>query len=156
MKIIVDTNIVFSAILNTNNKIGDLILNSEQNFEFTSVTYLKFEIEKHKDKLIQMSKLDSIQIEESKNLIFSKIEFISEEIIPFEYWKEAANIVRDVDMDDIAFVALSKYLGDVLLWTGDKKLLEGIKSKGFNEGISTDELIEIRKNLDKQKSSEEE
>ena len=34
MRIIVDANIVFSAILNTNSKIADLLLNSKGTFAF--------------------------------------------------------------------------------------------------------------------------
>lgn len=34
MKVIVDANIVFSALLNTNGKIGDLLLNSNNLIEF--------------------------------------------------------------------------------------------------------------------------
>ncbi len=45
-------------------------------------------------------------------------------------------------MDDIAFVALSEYI-DARLWTGDKRLLEGMKGKGSQHGISTDELYQL-------------
>ncbi len=38
MKIIVDTNIIFSTILNTDSKYGDLLLNSDGIFEFYSVS----------------------------------------------------------------------------------------------------------------------
>lgn len=34
VKIIVDANIVFSGILNSNGKIGDLLINSRKYFEF--------------------------------------------------------------------------------------------------------------------------
>ena len=34
MKFILDANIVFSGILNTNGKIGDLLINSKQYFTF--------------------------------------------------------------------------------------------------------------------------
>lgn len=148
MKIVVDTNIIFSAILNTNGKIGDLLLNSEPNLEFYTVTYLRIEIEKHKSKLIEISGLNTTQLEEAKTLVFSKITFISEEVIPYQFWMESAKIVRDVDMDDIAFVALSKYMENIKLWTGDKKLLKGIQSKGFTMGVSTEELEEIRTKLE--------
>ena len=50
-------------------------------------------------------------------------------------------------MDDIAFVAMSEY-ENIRLWTGDKELIEGLAAKGFNKCISTDELIEIRKQLE--------
>ncbi|MCB0609117.1 MAG: hypothetical protein H6562_00180 [Lewinellaceae bacterium] len=126
MKIVVDTNIVFSAILNTNSKIGDLLMNSESIFEFRSVMYLKDEIEKHEEKLMTISSLSQVQIEQSIEQVFSCIKFISEEIIPFEVWQKALRLVRDVDIDDIAFVALSEYEG-VKLWTGDKELITGLR-----------------------------
>jgi len=41
MKVVVDTNIVFSAILNSNGKIGDLLLNSGKLIDFYSVDYMR-------------------------------------------------------------------------------------------------------------------
>ncbi len=114
-KVVVDTNIVFSGILNTNSRIGDLLLNSNNVFEFYSVSYLKEELENHKEKIIKLSGLSENRIAQVKELIFPKIKFISEEIIPFEYWKRAAEYVRDVDMDDIAFVSLNLYMEDSLI-----------------------------------------
>ncbi len=61
-KLVVDTNIVFSAILNTESNIGDLFLNSDDVFIFYSSLYLRQEIENHKDKLIQTSKLSELQL----------------------------------------------------------------------------------------------
>ena len=133
IKIVVDTNIVFSAILNTNSKIGDLLLNSANEFEFYSVNYLRTEIERHKSKLVEISGLPKSTITEIQHQVFHSINFISEELIPFEIWHKAAHIVRDVDMDDIAFIALSEYL-NAILWTGDKALLKGITAKGYNKG----------------------
>ena len=154
MKIIVDTNIVFSGILNTNSKIGDLLLNSDQFFQFYSVSYLRLKLEEHKEKILDISGLRNTQIDESRNLIFSKITFISEEQIPFKIWKESLKIVRDVDIDDIAFVALSKYLNGIKLWTGDKELYKGLIAKGFQDCISTQELFELRNKIEKKDKSE--
>ena len=47
MRIIVDANIVFSAILNTNGKIGDLLINSGKYVEFIAPDFLRVEIKKH-------------------------------------------------------------------------------------------------------------
>lgn len=148
MKIVVDTNIVFSAILNTESKIGDLLMNSESIFEFRSVMYLKEEIEKHEGKLMTISGLTGGEIEQSTEQVFSCIKFISEEIIPFEIWQKAARLVRDVDMDDIAFVALSEY-EDIRLWTGDKELIAGLVAKGFTRCISTEEMMALRRGLER-------
>ncbi len=59
MIIAVDTNIVFSAILNTNNTIGDLILNSQNIFQFQSCNLLLSEIDNHWGKLKKISKLNT-------------------------------------------------------------------------------------------------
>ena len=47
-------------------------------------------------------------------------------------------------MDDIAFVALSLYMDDTIIWTGDNKLREGIIQKGFNKIIGTPEVFEFK------------
>jgi len=148
VKIVVDTNIAFSGILNTDGKIGDLLMNSFQIFEFYSCQYLRQEIHKHQDKLLEISKLSSEELKESKFQIFNCIEFISEEQIEFVFWTKAAQLVRDVDMDDIAFVALNQYLEDARLWTGDKQLLEGLRAKGYKKCISTEELFELRRKIE--------
>lgn len=90
-KIVVDTNIVFSAILNTESNIGDLLMNSDEVFTFYSAQHLRKEIENHKDILLKVSKLNEQQIEESKYQIFNKIHFLTEEQIPFKIWHQSAS-----------------------------------------------------------------
>jgi len=46
MKLVVDTNIIFSALLSPNGTLSDLILNSD-NLNFYSPTYVLEELEKH-------------------------------------------------------------------------------------------------------------
>lgn len=151
-KIVVDTNIVFSALLSTESNIGDLIMNSDEVFTFYAAQYLRQEIENHKDKLIGISNLSEQELEESKFQVFNKIHFLAEEQIPFKIWHQSANYVRDVDMDDIAFVAMSEYL-DVKLWSGDKQLIKGLRSKGFTRCISTQELLEWRREIEKEEKN---
>jgi predicted nucleic acid-binding protein len=55
MRIVVDTNIVFSAILNTNSKIGKILLHPGRRFNFYSTQQLLNEIEEHRVKLILLS-----------------------------------------------------------------------------------------------------
>jgi len=148
-KVVVDTNIVFSAILNTGSNIGDLLMNSDEVFRFYSAEYLRHEIENHNDKLIEISKLSVREIEESKHQIFNKIQLITEGQIPFKIWHRSANYVREVDMDDIAFVAMSEYM-EIDLWSGDKHLINGLRSKGFDRVISTQELMELRRSIERE------
>ncbi len=46
-KIIVDTNIIFSCLLNTHGTIGDLIFNSDTDLDFYSNEYMRYEIHRH-------------------------------------------------------------------------------------------------------------
>ena len=82
MIIIIDTNIVFSAILNSKSTIGDLILNSNRIFQFWSCRYLLEEIDKHWGKLKKISNLDDDNLRVSQRLIYKNINFIDEEQIP--------------------------------------------------------------------------
>ena len=82
MKIIVDTNIVFSAILNSNSRIGKILLNSKQHFQFFSCNYLRIEIQRHKNKLLKLTKLTEPHLAELERLLIQKITFIDERLIP--------------------------------------------------------------------------
>ena len=47
MKVVVDTNIVFSAILNPQSNIGQTLLNKDNKLQFYSVNYLLIELNNH-------------------------------------------------------------------------------------------------------------
>lgn len=147
MKIVVDTNIIFSAILNSNGKIGDLLLNSGKYFDFYSSEYLRFEIEKHYDKLSKISNKPIEKIAETEYFIIKGIKFIPEEIITESNWRTSYKLVKDIDLDDIAFVALSKHLR-CKLWTGDNILIRGLNKMGFKNTIQTEELLKYRNDIE--------
>ena len=97
MIIIVDTNIAFSAILNTKSIIGDLILNSGKVFQFWSCHYLLEGIDKHWDKLKKISRLKDNALHESQRLVYKNISFIDEGQIPKAHRLQAYNLVKDID-----------------------------------------------------------
>lgn len=144
MRIVIDSNIIFSAILNSNSRIGDLIFNSENIFEYYSCDYMRYEIKKHWNKLKKLSGLNEQQLSESEYRFSKKINFINEELIPEKIWLTAEGLSRDIDIDDTDFIAMTLFLNG-FLWTGDKTLLHGLKKKGFNRVHNTAELLSIRK-----------
>jgi predicted nucleic acid-binding protein len=148
MKIVVDTNIIFSALLSSDNTIGNLLFNSDKHFEFYTCTYLRFEIHKHWERLKKLSKLSEEELQISYNQVLLKLKFINEEIIPQETWLVSEKITKDIDIDDSDFVALTKFL-KATLWTSDKTLYNGLKKKGFKKLLNTSELLALRtvKNL---------
>lgn len=147
MKFVIDTNIVFSAVLNTDGKIGDLIMNSQGILEFHACDTLRNELKKHRTKLLELSKLNEDQLDQSIYQITNCLIFSDESLIPFEFWLKGADLVRDIDMNDIAFLALSEFLG-VKLWTGDRVLMKGLAKKGHLNFITTDELHNLRSLLE--------
>ena len=143
MKIIVDTNIIFSTLLDSNSTIGDLLFNSDKHFEFYSCSYMRYEIQKHWERLKKISKLSDEQLQVSYTQVLSKLKFINEEIIPVEMWLASEEITKGIDIDDTDFVALTKFL-KATLWTGDKVLYNGLKKLGFKKVHNTTELLALR------------
>ncbi len=143
MKIIVDTNIIFSTLLNSNGTIGNLLFNSYKDFEFFSCSYMRYEIHKHWEKLKKISKLTDAQLAISHQQVLSKLKFIDEAIIPQNIWLASEEICKDIDTDDVDFIALTKFLKGTL-WTGDKILYNGLKKKDFKRVLNTQELLELR------------
>lgn len=143
MKIVVDTNILFSALLNSEGKIGHLLFNSSNIFEFYSVNFLKKEIEKHQEKLILISGLKIDALKERSTLVYDQIKFINEQLLPEGLIISAEDLVQNIDPDDTLHIALAEHL-KAKLWTGDKRLINGLKSKGYKNFIDTNSLWNIR------------
>jgi predicted nucleic acid-binding protein len=143
MKIVVDANIIFSGILNSNGKIGDLLINSDKIFSFIAPNFLRTEIYSHYDKLVKISDLTLPQILESEYQIYKSITFISEEQISLESWQLANSLVSDIDLKDSIYIAYTKQFR-CKLWTGDKKLINGLAKKNYNNVITTENLFQIR------------
>lgn len=144
MKIVVDTNIIFSTLLNSNSTIGNLLFNSDKYFQFYSCSYMRFEIQKHWERLKKISKLPDEQLQVSYLQILSKLKFINEEIIPVEIWLDSEKITKNIDIDDVDFVALTKFL-KATLWTGDKVLYNELKKLNFKKVVNTAELFTLQK-----------
>ena len=145
MKIIVDANIVFSGVLNSNGKIGDLLINSGEIFSFIAPVFLRTEIYNHHKKLMDISGLTLRQIFESEYQICKFITFISEEQIDEKSWRFADELTRDIDPKDLIYMAYAKQF-NCSLWTGDKKLIKGLAQKKHYNILTTDDLFFIRHN----------
>jgi predicted nucleic acid-binding protein len=139
MNIVVDTNIIFSALVNSNSAVMDIIVGGQGQFRFYASDYTHIEIENHYDKLKKVSKLTDNEIGIAKYELFKYLHFVTLDIIPENCWRIAEELVKDVDIDDVAFVALALYI-QADLWTGDKTLYHGLKSKGFLQILFTAEL----------------
>lgn len=128
--IIVDTNILFSVLLNGSSRLAKVLLNSEHHFFTCELACV--ELFNRKEKIIKSSQLTNDQVIELLHLCLRRVNFFKEDKISKQHWKEAYQLCREIDEDDTLFVALTLEL-DGLLWTGDKKLITGLRERGFDK-----------------------
>lgn len=144
MNLVVDTNIVFSTLLNPNSAIGEILMNLQDEFTFYAPDLLKEELQRYSAKIATYSKLSETDLSNIQTLVLSSINFISEDLISHESWEKAFALTKNIDEDDTPFVALSIEL-NTKLWTGDKILLKGLTQKGSSIALTTADIRRLIK-----------
>ena len=148
MKIIVDTNIVFSAILNAGSRIGKILLLSKKHFQFYSCNYLQTEIQRHRNRLLNLTKLSDDELTELIALVTHSITFIDERLLPGELLSATETLLQSIDPNDTPFVALTTHL-EGKLWTGDMQLYRGLKLKQYKDILLTVDLSLLLDDLER-------
>lgn len=141
MIIVVDTNIVFSAILNSSGRIGQLLTIGQDVFYFYSINFFEEELHTHFDKLQSISNLPLEDLNAVIQVFISRINFIDVNEMSDSDILNALRLTKDIDEKDTLFVALTNHLNG-RLWTGDQKLMKGLLNKGYENVISTDSLYQ--------------
>lgn len=130
MIVVVDTNIIFSALLPKSSKIRDILLKKEH--RFYSPNYFFSEIFKYKEKILKYTQLNEVELYDYLNRILENIRFIRGEVVSKENRQIAFNLCKDIDEKDAPFIALAIEI-EAHIWTGDKKLQKGLEKKGFSK-----------------------
>ncbi len=132
MELVIDTNIVFSAIVK--NSVSRILL-LNPNLILYSPEGLISELEEHKNEIKEKSGLNEEKYEELMAILLMKITLVPKEVIA-PFLKKALEI--SPDKDDSPFIALCLAKG-IPLWSNDKAL----KQQSFVKVLSTDELFKI-------------
>jgi len=138
-KIVIDSNIIFSALLNVNSRIGQILLNGHKKFNFFAPEYVRFEIIQHQLKIKKFAKISDSEFLELFELVMRNIKILNHSIIPTKFYIDALKLCESVDIDDAVFVAFAEFLKGKL-WTGDKRLIKGLVEKGFKRIITTENI----------------
>ncbi|MDI6744452.1 MAG: PIN domain-containing protein [Thermodesulfovibrionales bacterium] len=136
MKAVIDSNIIFSAIISGKQFYIDII----QSNEFYTPDIVFIELEKYETRIIEKSRFPIEDFRKFVRMLFEKIVVIPKMAISKENWQKAYNLCKGVDEKDTPFIALSIELS-MPLWTNDKSLTEGLKTRNFNQFISTEQLM---------------
>lgn len=140
-KIVIDSNIVFSALLNVNSRIGQILINGNKKYDFFAPEFVRFEIIQHQLKIKKLAKLSDNDFIELYELVMRNVSVLNHTVVPAKFYKNAAILCKDIDIDDSIFVAFAEFL-KAKLWTGDKKLINGLTKKGFNRIVITEDLYQ--------------
>ena len=137
MRIIIDSNVLFSALIK-DSITRKIILDYDSLFLFPS--YIFEEMEKHKKELFLKSGMDEDEFYTLLELILKKVLVIPNEMF-VPYRKEALSIVKDIDPDDVIFVACALAYPSSIIWSDDKKL----KNQNKVNVLSTKEIKKLLK-----------
>jgi predicted nucleic acid-binding protein len=132
-RVIVDTNILFSALLRPRGQFVEVLLGSSA--EFYICESVLVELFRRKEKLVSASRLTAEEVVEAYGQVLSAVRLYKEGLIATPDWDRAYALCTDVDVTDTPHVALTFAL-DGLLWTGDKRLRTGLEAKGFDRFFS--------------------
>jgi len=137
MKIVIDANIIFSALIK-GNPVYIKILN---NVDAYAPDFILIELEKYEKRILKKTS-NKQRMKEIIYKIFKKVSIIPKIGLTKANIKKAYNLCKDVDEKDTPYVALTLEL-DAYLWTNDKKLADKLREKGFSKILTTDDLIKI-------------
>lgn len=129
--VVVDTNILFSAMRTRNSSIRRTLITRDDCLFITS-NFLVVEIFKHKERILKKSQTTEAEVIVFLEQILSQVRFEHDKVISTLNFMRAYRLVKDVDEKDMHFVALTLEY-DAELWTRDALLKAELKRKGFNK-----------------------
>lgn len=137
MRVVIDANIIFSALIKGN----PIYLSLIRNLEVYAPDFIFLELGKYEERILNKTsskeKMRKIIYE-----IFKGIHIIPKMAVKKSSMETAYNLCKEIDEKDVPYVALTIEL-DAYLWTNDKKLTEKLIEKGFKKILTTDEIIKI-------------
>lgn len=136
MKLVVDANPIFSALMKGEFTLSLIFWLKESGFEFFTCQEVFDEIKENKSQILKYSQFSSEEIDFILELLLEVIEVSKKE----EYGKflpEANKFCSD--KEDLPYVALSLRLSKTPIWSNDKRLKEELSKAGIKV-FSTEKL----------------
>ncbi|NBC16602.1 MAG: DNA-binding protein [Bacteroidetes bacterium] len=128
-RVVVDANILFSALLRPDSPFTRHIVHAPLTFFVCESAIVS--LFKHKERIVALSRLSEDEVVRQFYLLLRRVTVSNEELIDLAARRQALTLCRDVDPDDTPHVALTLSL-DGLLWTGDEALKRGLRTQGFD------------------------
>lgn len=127
--VVVDTNIIFSALLSAESPFREVLFTSNRRFVICETTIIDLFRLKDKLRALRPTVPDDV-LSQMLHAILRRVELVRENSLPQDCWDAAAGLCSSVDVDDTPQVALAIAV-DGLLWTGDGRLKRALQKQGF-------------------------
>ena len=134
--VVVDTNILFSALLRRSTRFAQILLQDPHSFVICESVLI--ELFSKKEKLVSLTRLESAELEKLLHLFLRRMALYKEDLIPSEHRQRAWELCGSVDPEDVPHVALTLAV-NCLLWTGDQRLRAGLAARGFTRFFTPNE-----------------
>lgn len=127
--VVIDANRIFSELIAANHRLWRT-LQAQPDVRFLCPKYVLVELFKHKERIVAATGIEEPALLGLLHTLLQRIHFFDEDGVGIGSWTEAWRLCRDVDENDVAYVALALEL-DAELWTSDRELEVGLRKKGF-------------------------
>ena len=132
MDLVIDANIVFSALISSEGKTAELLFSNK--VKLFAPEFLFEEIEKYKEEIIQKSGLSEVEFDLALAIIKSKISVVPEQEFSSSF-AQAEEVCPDPNDREYFALAISLHCS---IWSNDKRL----KNQNDINVISTTELLD--------------
>ncbi len=126
MELVVNTNRIIAALIKKGSS-REIILSRK--FSLYTIDFGVKEVRKYESLIRKKAKITKKEFNFLMNALMSKIIVVSKEEISKKAVKQAVNIMRQIDADDVPFIALSIHLKGMLIWSDDKHFKQQKKIK---------------------------
>lgn len=134
MKVVIDTNILLSALI-TDSKTREIIVASD--YQFYAPETIIDETLKHEDMLLQKSGLKKADLDELLSTLLKYVHIIPNEILQ-QNTPAAKKEMKEIDKDDVVFLAAAITI-DGIIWSDDRHF----KDQQLIQTYTTSEFIKI-------------
>ncbi len=134
LKLILDTNIIISALINKNSTIRDILLSDEIIFYLPELVLA--ELLEHKELLCRKTGLSQKEVFFTIFYLISKVEIVKKGAFS-ENLKKAKNVMENIDIKDSEFVALALSIENEGIFSNDRHFDDsGIKRWTVDELVN--------------------
>ena len=134
MKLVVDTNVLISAIIKIG-KTRQILFDFK--FDFFTPAYTLTELNKHKNEICNKAGINEFEFSYFSDILFKYVKIIHPDFYS-SFFEEASVLIKDVK--DVPFLACAMAL-ECGIWSNDK----GFKKQTNVNIFTTKELIEVTK-----------